>query len=232
MNEDSVGAGGAHTCVLACTSLLPFVEQAQMTQGTALPVFTVDRAMHNEPETMKAAVQRTLSELPPEYATVLVAMGFCGGVWDHVRAERRLVIPRTDDCVSLLLHTDDAFCPNRKEPGHLYLYENDPADFSALTLARGRELLDADLRGLDRDFLFHMMFDNYRHMDIIDTGLNDCYSEDYVLAAQQCADEIGADLDYVPGSIRLLEKLLSGHWDEQFLVAEPGRLLLHGDFFG
>ena len=45
------------------------------------------------------------------------------------------------------------------------------------------------------------------------------------------ADMIHAALDYVQGSNRILEKLVSGEWDEQFLVAEPGHLIRHGDFF-
>lgn len=48
---------------------------------------------------------------------------------------------------------------------------------------------------------------------------------------QKNADMIHAALDYVQGSNRILEKLVSGEWDEQFLVAEPGHLIRHGDFF-
>ena len=220
-----------NTCILTCSSLTPFVQEAQGRCRTDYPVYELDRADHAEPQTMQRRALERIEALPPEYDTVLVAMGFCGGVWDHVRVDRRVVIPRVDDCVSLLLTTDDDYRPNRKEPGHLYLYESDPADFSALTLLRDRDKLDPELRGLDPDFVFHMMFDSYRHMDIIDTGLNDCYSESYAAAAQAEADRIGAGLDYVPGGIALLEKLLRGEWDAQFLVAEPGKLIRHGDFF-
>ena len=221
-------------CILSCTSLLDFVAAAQSSQGTDHPVFTLDRAMHVEPEEMKAAMLRQMAALPPEYDTVLVAMGFCGGVWHQAAFDRTVVIPRVDDCVSLLLHTDDAFHPNLKEDGHLYLYENDPGEFSALTLMHNTNSFtqDLDLKNMSREFLFEMWFHNYRHMDIIDTGLNDCYSEEYAAAAQAQADQIKADLDYVPGGILLLEKLVSGRWDEQFIVAPPGKTILHGDFFG
>ena len=221
-------------CILSCTSLLEFVKAAQQSEGTDYPVFTVDRAMHVEPAKMRSAVINLIQTLPTEYDTVLVAMGFCGGVWHEASFERTLVIPRVDDCVSLLLQTSDEFHPNLKEDGHLYLYENDPKDFSALTLMHNTNSFtqDLDLKNLSQDFLFEMWFHNYRHMDIIDTGLNDCYSEEYVAAAQEQADQIKAELDYVPGSIRLLKKLVSGQWDEQFIVAPPGKKLLHGDFFG
>ena len=221
-------------CILSCTSLLSFVEAAQASQGTAYPVFTVDRQLHVEPEQMRDAVLKAIDALPEEYDTVLVAMGFCGGVWHETVFDRTVVIPRVDDCISLLLHTDDQFHPNLKQDGHLYLYENDPEDFSALTLMHNTNSFtqDLDLKNLSRDFLFEMWFHNYRYMDIIDTGLNDCYTEEYAAAAQEQADQIKAELDYVPGSILLLEKLLSGRWDEQFIVAPPGKRILHGDFFG
>ena len=221
-------------CIVSCTSMLEFVNAAQEAEGTDLPVYTEDRAMHVDPEQMRAAVVRRIGELPREYDTVLAAMGFCGGVWHETVFDRTVVIPRVDDCISLLLQTSDEFHPNLPEDGHLYLYENDPKDFSALTLMHNTNSFsaDLDLKDLNRDFLFEMWFHNYRHMDIIDTGINDCYSEEYAAAAQEQADQIHAELDYVPGSIRLLRKLVSGRWDGQFIVAFPGKKILHGDFFG
>jgi len=220
-----------NAAILTCSSLRCYVDKAQETEGTRWPVREVDRKYHGEPADMKVMVSEALEALPPEIDTVLVAMGFCGGVWDHVAFDRRIVIPRFDDCISILLNTDDAYHPNLKEPGHLYIYENEPEDFSALALLRTDYADSPDLAGVDRDTLFHLWFDNYRSMDIIDTGLNDCYSEAYVMAAQENADSIHAELGYVAGSYRVLEKLVGGRWDSQFLVAEPGQLLRHGDFF-
>ena len=217
--------------ILACSTLKEFVEAAQKNCGTDYPLYLLDRNDHSEPARMKEKIAKAIDSLPDKVDTVLVAMGFCGGAWDHVSFQKRIVIPRVDDCVSALLQTDDEYCPNRKTPGHLYLFETDPADFSALTLLRDRNLLDEDLKTLDPDFVFEMMFGSWRNMDIIDTGLNDCYSEAYAAAAQEQADRIGAALDYAEGSIRLFEKLVSGKWDHQFIVAEPGVLIRHSSFF-
>ena len=167
----------------------------------------------------------------PSDLTVLVAMGFCGGSWDHVSFPCRVVIPRTDDCISILLATDDQYIPNRKELGHLYLYESDPKDFSALHLLRDGGTAEESYRNMSRDDLFRYWFGNYHAMDIIDTGLNPCYEVPYVEAAQKEADLINADLGYAQGSNRMMEKLVSGRWDDQFLVAEPGHVIKHSDFF-
>lgn len=242
------------TYILSCSSLKEYVEAAQDAMGTSHPVVYVDRSHHVEPSEMKEVIRAAIEEIlkahrriekpsslpasdPKAFReefsdiTILVAMGFCGGTWDHVSFPCRVVIPRADDCISILLATDDENVPNRKELGHLYLYESDPKEFSALHLIHDGGTADETYRGMSRDDLFRYWFGNYHAMDIIDTGLNPCYEESYVEAAQKEADEINADLGYAEGSNRILEKLVSGRWDEQFIVAEPGKLIKHADFF-
>lgn len=228
---NDAGLTEENTVVLACSSLLDYVNAAQEKLGTDYPVIVLDRKNHIDPELMKEKVREVMNDLPGRVTTVLVAMAFCGGVWDHVSFPRRVVIPRADDCVSILLHRTDADEPNMKETGHLYLYEKDPKDFSALVMFYDDSVKSKEYDGMDPEFLHHMWFDNYHYMDIIDTGLNDCYTEEYAAAAQNEADQINAALDYVPGSNLMMEKLLSGRWDSQFVVAQPGHLIRHADFF-
>ncbi len=239
------------TVILSCSSLSEYVNAAQKTMGTHWPVVVVDRSHHVEPAEMKQVIKETIDGIlggsipvdadspaktasgkpDPADLTVLVAMGFCGGSWDNVSFPCRVVIPRTDDCISILLTTDDRYVPNRKEAGHLYLYESDPKDFSALHLLRDGGASDETYRGMSSEDLFRYWFGNYRSMDMIDTGLNPCYEVSYVEAAQKEADKINADLGYAQGSNRMMEKLVSGRWDDQFLVAEPGHVIRHSDFF-
>ncbi len=214
--------------LFACSSLKDYVDAAQQICGTEIPVIYLDKKNHVEPSNMKQCILAEEKKLPPEVDTVLVAMGFCGGAWDHMTCSRRVVIPRVDDCVSLLLQRTDEYVPNLKEAGHLYMVEKDPEEFNfEKMLADQPDVSD----GMSKELLFHMYFDSYKCLDIVDTGLTDCYSEEYAEKAQKTADSIGASLDYVDGGIHLLEKLVSGRWDKQFLVAEPGHLIRHGDFF-
>ena len=210
--------------IMTCSSLAEYVNQAQENMETAYPVVQLDKRYHVEPKDMRDQILDAIGNLSKDHDTILISMGFCGGSWDQVTAPCRIVIPRVDDCVSLLLQRGDDYVPNLKEMGHLYLYEKDVGE-SLFT--RIGEDVDSELA----DEMIEMYFGNYHHLDIIDTGLNNCYDEDYVVAAQVSADRINASLDYVEGSNRILEKLVSGQWDEQFIVAEPGQLIRHGDFF-
>ena len=56
----------------------------------------------------------------------------------------------------------------------------------------------------------------------MDTGINDCRRQEYYDAVKVDADWLEAGLDYVPAGTYLIEKLLRGDWDEQFMVLEPG----------
>lgn len=210
--------------ILSCSSLADYVRQAQENMGTNFPVALLDKRYHVEPKDMREQILSAIDELSKAHDTIMVAMGFCGGSWDQVIAPCRIVIPRVDDCVTILLQRGDACQTNLKAMGHLYVYEREPGESLFFRIGE-----DVDEEMLDE--LIEMYFGNYRYLDIIDTGYNDCYSESYVAAAQAEADRIHLSLDYVEGGIRILEKLVAGQWDEQFLVAEKGHLIRHGDFF-
>ena len=97
-------------------------------------------------------------------------MGFCGGSWESVYAPVRVVAPRADDCITILLNRDGAPHENLKEPGHIYIRDTDTGRYSLEGLREsvceryGRE------QGLA---LFDKWFASYTHADIIDTGTYD-----------------------------------------------------------
>ena len=66
--------------------------------------------------------------------------------------------------------------------------------------------------------LLDMYFENYTTVDVIDTGVGDCRSEECRQKAEKNAEMIHCGLQYVPGSNQMLEKLLSGQWER---IAEP-----------
>ena len=214
--------------ILSCTTLTDYVHAAQKACHTNYPVVWLDRQYHVEPQQMREQILAALRALPEEIDTVLVAMGFCGGSWQDVTSSRRLIIPRVDDCVSLVMTTTDEVRPCTKEMGHMYVFGGSSGGFS---IGGIYEALRKEHDAETAQIVFDMMFENYRNVDIVDTGLYDCYDPDYVEAVQTDADRIQAELSYVDGSNLLLEKLLSGRWDRQFFVLEPGGTLRQGAFF-
>jgi len=206
--------------ILACSSLLDYVNQAQKTMGTNYPVTFLNRKYHADPKKMRRHIIDAIDHMPEEIDTVLVAMGYCGGSWEDVAFPKRVVIPRVDECVSLLLHTDDRYCPDMKEKGHLYMKDRDPKAFS---LKRAFEGFTEGLDEEEKERIRRSWVDCYTHVDVVDTGLYDIHSAEYTKEAKENADWIEGQIQYRKGGNRLIEKLVSGRWDEQFLVAEPGQ---------
>jgi hypothetical protein len=74
-----------------------------------------------------------------------------------------------------------------------------------------------------------MILANYTRVAVIDTGTYDLDSlRDYLETA---AAFYGLPIEYLPGSLRYLEKLVHGPHDHEFLVVEPGDELEESRFW-
>ncbi len=76
--------------------------------------------------------------------------------------------------------------------------------------------------------LEHYKLEHYKRLVLIDTGaypLNDCVERSSFLAVQ-----LGLEHQIVPGSLELLKKLLTGPWDDDFIVLPPGKKLSLDNF--
>ena len=208
------------TVIIACSSLREYVEYAQRKVGSNHPVYYLDRKYHRDPAEMRAHVIDAIKGLSEETETVLVAMGFCGGSLEGVSAPCRIVLPRVDDCVSLLLQTGDEPISDLKTPRHLYVRALDPSTESF------KKIFDSLTKDKDEETKrrYHEDWKSYYDcISIIDTGINDCCRKDYFDIVKKDADWLEAKTEYVPGGAHIIEKLLRGEWDEQFLVLEPNK---------
>ncbi|MCR4710483.1 MAG: DUF1638 domain-containing protein [Clostridiales bacterium] len=215
MNNDN-------TVILACTSLKDYVEEAQKRLGTNIKAIYVSRLYHRDPKEMREHILEKLDNLPEGTDTVLVAMGYCGGSWEGVAKNScRIVLPKIDDCVSLVMQLTDEPKSNLKEDKHFYVRDKDPAKESIKAIFEHM----ADAQELDQETRekYHKHWqDMYEEIDIIDTPINDARSQEYFDKVKVDADWLDARLEYVMGGTHMIEKLIKGDWDDQFLVLEPG----------
>lgn len=158
-----------NSVILACTSMLLHVAAAQEKIGTHLEVVELDQALHEDPKKMRKRILAALDMLPGQIETVLVAMGRCGGSWDDIAVSRRVVIPKVDDCITLLLHTDDAPHENLKEDGHMYFRDCDTGGY---TIQGIKDRLCQEYGMEVGTSIFGGWFAPYTHADIRDCQLH------------------------------------------------------------
>ena len=215
MNNDN-------TVILACTSLKDYVDEAQKRLGTNIKAISVSRLYHRDPKEMREHILEKLDNLPEGTENVLVCMGYCGGSWEGVAKNScRIVLPRIDDCVSLVMQLTDEPKSNLKEDKHFYVRDKDPSKESIKAIFEHM----ANAQNLDQETRekYHKHWqDMYEEIDIIDTPINDARSQEYYDKVKVDADWLDARLEYVMGGTHMIEKLIKGDWDDQFLVLEPG----------
>ena len=188
----------------------------------------MERGYHNDPDELREVIQKEMDRAEADGAdTVMLAYGLCGkGAAGWHTHNAVLAMPRFDDCCNIMLCTGKREKRNLLEAGNMYLTKDWSKDEGALLsmLERAKERY-GERRGLKA---MKLMFDSYTKVTVIDTG---CYElgpvQEY---AAKCAEILSLEDITVPGSNRILEKLITGNWDEDFIVKHPGEAVTEEDF--
>ncbi len=212
--------------IVTCSTLTNHLNAAQKKMHTDYPIIELNNKDHDKPEKFWRIAFQKIEALTEDSDTVLLALGVCGGAAVGWPFPRRVVMPKVDDCITLLMHHDDSVQYNLKKTGHFYLTEN--RDLMSIVNMRDNLLYKYGEKRARR--VMKIWFDSYKSVDIVDTGVYNSYSDEYLTRARDEADAIGVPLCHVQGSNLILEKLVSGRWDEQFRIYEKGESMQETDF--
>lgn len=200
----------------------------------------VPQGLHTEPEKMPAALQAEIDRVeekiaagkfrcPPE--AIVLGYGLCSNGTVGLKARNiPLVIPRTDDCIALFLGSQQTYLDLfRKHPGTYWVNGGWIEEAELPSPEKYRKMREefVELYGEDNaDFLMESgvgwgWTKNYHYCGYIKPCGYD--SPSWREWAEEFAGAYGWELFETQGSNRLLEKLLAGDWDEEFLVCPPGK---------
>ena len=187
-----------------------------------------ERGHHNDPDKLRDVVQTEIYKAEEDGADlIMLAYGLCGNGAVGWRTETAtLVMPRFDDCVNMMLCTGKRDRRNYLKAGHMYLTGGWSKDEGALLDMFESYLAKYGKRKADK--LMKMMLDSYTSVTVIDTG---CYEMEPVIAyADECAERFGLERCIVPGGNCPMKKLLTGDWDDDIIVKEPGSQVTEEEF--
>ncbi|WP_371361948.1 hypothetical protein SRRS_32300 [Sporomusa rhizae] len=209
------------TAILACQTLKGELELAIKNTKSDYPVFYIESGLHNNPDCLRERIQQEIDRLVLDNVSVILLLfGYCGHGLLGIKSDRaKLVIPKVEDCIPLLLGS----CERKKwisqEMGTYFLTKG--------WLEGEKNLLNeydycCKRYGHARAFkVMQTMLASYKRLMIIDTG---AYPIDSITPrTQNFANELGLQHEVTDGSIRIITKLLKAQWDEEFLVLEKGQ---------
>lgn len=215
-----------NTILVICEALFPEIEGRV---PPSLEVKVMEFGLHLFPKELNKKLSSIVKSLDDEsrWDFVLLGYGLCSeGVVGLKSEKNKIVIPKVDDCIALFLGSKEAYKNElTKEPGTYYLTKG--------WIEHGEDPLSIFLRQHEwtkkydeqtAQWVAREIVKNYTRIALIDTGTYDtCELSCYADYAKKVAETFGLKFEIVPGSLSLLEKLLYGPWNSDFLVLEPGQ---------
>lgn len=229
--------------VISCGMLSDEFKRAYQVCNSKCDIVWTKRALHKHPMSLKDTLMSIIAE-HQDQDDILLTYGLCGNGTIGIKSEHtRLVIPRFHDCIHQLIQSVDNYTTHNAElwkignseinvqkqtkAGHLYLTRSWTLDQEAIC-QQSRAIMKTYGKYQGQEILDEM-YGDYTDIDVIDT---DSYDVPAVLQyAQDAAKMHNLDVNQIKGSTLILEKLLRGEWDSDFIVLEPGQELKQNHFF-
>jgi Protein of unknown function (DUF1638) len=215
--------------IVSCEVLRNEIEAVVARDGRGLEVEFVDGALHDYPDRLRAALQGRIDATPGDCDIYLSCARCSNGTVGLKGGEHRLVLPAADDCISLLLGSRARYLDEHSaQPGTYYYtrgwvdFIDDPyKEYLAIVPKYGEE---------KAAYVARLIMEHYTRVAVIETpgvrGLED--KREYLETVSRF---YGLPLENLTGSLRFLEKLVSGPHDEEFIIVEPGDRLDESRFW-
>jgi len=207
--------------LLACPTLRREITVVMDEEDLHYPVFYLPDELHLEP----ADLNKWLCDFIARLVNVdylLLPMGLCGnGTLGVPSCNTTLVLPKSQDCISLLLSRENLADVER--PVYDYFFTDSWLDFE---------------RSFDKEFgyteqrygretaasIMQMMYKNYKYFSYIDSGYGNF--EEAANKIRGLADLVGVEIRRLEGRFGVLRKMLKLDFDDDFLMVPPGQVVV------
>ena len=184
--------------------------------------------LHIKPDDLKVALRDAVAELDEPGVTIVLGYGLCSNAVLGLKTEHAtLVVPRVDDCIAMLLGSNEAFSREaEKERGSYYVAKAYLDECS--TIVSEHDAMVAKYGSERAERMMRLVLKHYKRVVLVDTGRYDL---------EPLRERVGAvariyDLavEEVAGTTRILDGLVADDWGDDFVVAPPGHELTLRDF--
>jgi len=210
-----------NTVILACRTIEAELNAVVNEIGCKYPILWIESSLHIDPESLKKCIQGELDHIS-NVDRVILAFGYCGNAILGLKASNyKIIFPRVDDCITLLIGS----CEKRKkissEMGTYFLtkgwldYEkNIWVEYQDTVKRYGKAKADE---------IYKIMLQHYKRLGVIET--NAFNMEDFLEKTRQIAEDLKLKQEVIPGTLSYIKKLLTGPWDEDFILINPNETI-------
>jgi hypothetical protein len=194
-----------------------------------------DYGLHRVPKNLRKTIQNAIDSIE-QPSLILLGYGLCGNGMDNIHAGKHfLLIPRTDDCIAILLGSYQAYRREMdKQPGTYYLSKG-WLESGSNPLQESQEL--EQKYGVEKAaWLMDYQYHNYKRLMLVarDQSELEKYRPRALEVAAYCA-RWGMEYEELIGSDEFLEQFaaLVGKLEQSgddFIIVPPGGVLKQAQF--
>jgi hypothetical protein len=205
------------TVIVACHTLRDEFEKAAESSGCEHPFVWIESGLHLVPNSLRGRIQEELDRLE-DVGRVLLGFGFCGHAVAELESRAyELILPRVDDCITLLLGSRENRDRCARDGGVYFLTRgwltgefNVWKEYQAVLARYGQERTDR---------IYERMLAHYRFLGLIDTGAYDLPA--LLPEVREIASALKLETRVFPGSDEYLKTFFTGPWDQDAFVTIP-----------
>ncbi len=206
-----------NSIILSCPTLKKELLAAMREYGCHTPVMFMPRELHSDPQYLHTYVQDKIDRLYNIDHIIICTSGCGGGTIGLKASTAELIIPRTRDCLDILLSDQSLKTLKRNYKGVFFtdswleFMKNSSLDLDRLEAEKGKEGAVSFIRKL---------YGSINQFYIINTG---CYDMAPVRAyVDRMVKILNGTVEEIPGSYGILKKMAANHFDEDFLIVPKG----------
>ncbi len=212
--------------IIACAAVL---EEMLPVLPPEVAYSALDMGLHSRPESLKRALQEAIDRSARDANVLILGYGLCskGAVGLRAPETATLVIPKVHDCIAILLGSHECYLQEMTKEKGTYFLSKGFVEAGGTPLDEYRQSVERfGKKGADR--VMKAMFCHYKRLLFVNTGHTEISR--YVDHAKAAARQLGLRYEEARGSRALMNKMIHGPWDEEFIVVEPGKTITLGQF--
>ena len=204
--------------ILSCPTLKKELDLLLTEAGSDTPAVYLPSQLHSNPNQLHAFLQSQIALQPEGTEQILLCVSGCGGAARGLKVTTaELVIPKTQDCIDILLSQNSAHNILRTANGifltesWMEFFKKSSLDYQAMTAKFGKERAEERLK---------QIYQGFEHFYIIDTATYDLRPVvDYI---QPLIKLLDGTLETIHGNCGVLRKIVSGNLDKDFEIVPKG----------
>ncbi len=205
--------------IISCNTLKNEVEFILERDRIESECIWLKEDLHLSPILLHKKIQQTIDSIV-DADKIMLVYGHCGGALNNIKANCKIVLPKCNDCIEIMLHNKSDLNEMRSN-----------CYFCSIGWLWGKEDLGFEYDRMKEkygeskaDHLMQNMFKNYQYFMYINTPIKD--ADETFKRGKTAANRLNLEFRSIQSDMKLISDMLNGIEDERFIIVLKDEYLI------